>query len=99
VTVAQPFRTLNVYERPTVGNRPFSQRSEPRRAGDGAKKVACPMLVLWGARGTVGRLYDVMTIWRENASDVRGQSLPGGHFLPEELPDETLAALRPFLDA
>lgn len=25
--------------------------------------------------------------------------LPGGHFLPEELPDDTLASLRPFLDA
>lgn len=66
---------------------------------DGAKTFACPMLVLWGARGTVGRLYDVMQIWGDHASDVRGQSLPGGHFLPEELPDETLAALRPFLDA
>ena len=66
---------------------------------DGVKKVACPMFVLWGERGPVGRLYDVMSIWRAHASDVRGQSLPGGHFLPEELPDETLAALQPFLNA
>jgi haloacetate dehalogenase len=40
-----------------------------------------------------------MQIWRDHASEVRGTSLPGGHFLPEELPDETLAALRPFLEA
>jgi haloacetate dehalogenase len=66
---------------------------------DRGRKVACPMFVLWGERGTVGRLYDVMQIWRDHASDVRGTSLPGGHFLPEELPDETLAALRPFLEA
>lgn len=66
---------------------------------DRGSKVACPTFVLWGARGTVGRLYDVMQIWREHASDVRGQSLPGNHFLPEELPDETLAALLPFLQA
>jgi hypothetical protein len=28
---------------------------------------------------------------------VRGQSLPCGHHLPEEMPDETYAVLRPFL--
>jgi haloacetate dehalogenase len=65
--------------------------------GDGGRKVACPMFVLWGERGTVGRLYDVMKIWGDHGSDVRGKSLPGGHFLPEELPDDTLAALLPFL--
>jgi len=64
---------------------------------DRGKKVACPMFVLWGERGTVGRLYDVMQIWRDDATTVIGKSLPGGHFLPEELPDDTLAALVPFL--
>jgi haloacetate dehalogenase len=64
---------------------------------DGGKKVTCPLLVLWGERGTVGRLYDVMKIWREHAVNPTGKSLPAGHFLPEEVPDETLAALRAFL--
>jgi len=64
---------------------------------DGSKKVACPLLVLWGERGTVGRLYDVMKIWREHATTVTGKALPAGHFLPEEVPDETLAALLAFL--
>src|SRR6185436_8805220 len=32
---------------------------------DGSKKVTCPLLVLWGERGTVGRLEPVMDIWRE----------------------------------
>ncbi|OLC76599.1 MAG: hypothetical protein AUH72_18625 [Acidobacteria bacterium 13_1_40CM_4_65_8] len=63
------------------------------------RKVKCPLLVLWGERGTVGRLYDVMKIWREHATDVRGKALPGGHFLPEEVPDATLAELLPFLQA
>jgi haloacetate dehalogenase len=66
---------------------------------DKGRKVACPMFVLWGERSTVGRLYDVMQIWREHAAAVQGKSLPGGHFLPEELPDDTLAALVPFLRA
>jgi haloacetate dehalogenase len=64
---------------------------------DGGKKVTCPLLVLWGERGTVGRLYDVMKIWREHAVNPTGKSLPAGHFLPEEVPEDTLAALLAFL--
>ena len=64
---------------------------------DGDKKVQCPLLILWGQRGTVGRLYDPMAIWRQHAGNVVGKPLPAGHFLPEELPDETLAELLPFL--
>ena len=65
-------------------------------AADGDKKVSCPLLVLWGERGTVGRLEPVMDIWRDKAVNVTGNSLPGGHFLPEELPEETLSALLTF---
>lgn len=68
-----------------------------QHANEDRRKVTCPLLVLWGERGTVGRLYDPITIWREHATDVRGKALPGGHFLPEELPDQTLAELMPFL--
>ncbi|WP_342359410.1 alpha/beta hydrolase [Terrarubrum flagellatum] len=54
---------------------------------DGGRKVACPMLALWGERGAVHRCFDVLKLWRERADDVRGRSLPGGHYLAEELPD------------
>jgi haloacetate dehalogenase len=64
---------------------------------DLGRKVSCPLLVLWGERGFVGRKYDVLATWRERASDVRGRAVPGGHFLPEEAPDETYSALREFL--
>lgn len=67
-------------------------------AADAGKKVTCPVLVLWGANGVVGRLYDPIAIWREKATDVQGQALPCGHFLPEEAPAETLAALGSFLN-
>ncbi|WP_322512255.1 alpha/beta hydrolase [Chloroflexus sp.] len=60
------------------------------------RKVACPLLVLWGASGFVGKQYDVAQVWRAYAVDVQGHSVPGGHFLPEEAPAETLAALRRF---
>ena len=66
-------------------------------AQDGTKKVMCPLLVLWGERGTVGRLEPVMDIWREKAVNVGGKSLPAGHFLPEEMPEETLAEILAFL--
>jgi haloacetate dehalogenase len=68
-------------------------------SADGARRVICPLLVLWGERGTVGRLYDVMKIWREHATNVTGAALPAGHFLPEEVPDQTLSALQSFLTA
>jgi haloacetate dehalogenase len=61
------------------------------------KKIACPLLVLWGERGAMGRLYDVMPIWRERGVNVTGKGLPGGHNLQEELPEPVLAELRSFL--
>jgi Predicted hydrolases or acyltransferases (alpha/beta hydrolase superfamily) len=60
-------------------------------------KIGCPLLVLWGETGLVGRSYDVLAVWRERAVDVRGRSLPCGHYLAEERPEETLAALLAFL--
>lgn len=51
---------------------------------DMIKKVTCPLLVLWGAKGFVNRSYDVLQIWKEHAEQVEGRSLDCGHFLPEE---------------
>jgi len=62
------------------------------------RKLTCPLLVLWGESGWVGRAYDPPALWRERATDVRGHAVPGGHFLPEEAPQETLAALEAFFD-
>ncbi len=62
------------------------------------RRVGCPVLVLWGTQGFVGRGYDPLAVWRQYATDVRGQALPTGHFLPEEAPDLVSAGLRDFLD-
>ena len=64
---------------------------------DLSKKLQCPVLVLWAERGPMHRLFDVAATWRERAEQVSGKALPGGHFLPEEVPDQTLAELRAFL--
>lgn len=61
------------------------------------RRVECPVLVLWGAEGFVGTAYDVVEVWKEYATDVRGQALGCGHFLAEEEPEATLTALREFL--
>jgi haloacetate dehalogenase len=60
------------------------------------EKVACPMLVLWGARGVVARLFDPIADWRAVAGDVRGRALPAGHYLPEEVPEDTSSELMTF---
>ena len=61
------------------------------------KRVNCPLLVLWSASSYVGRTQDVLQVWGEYATDVRGHSLPSGHYLAEERPNETYAALKTFL--
>ena len=63
---------------------------------DADRKISCPLLVLWGDKGFVGAKYDVVSTWKEKASDVRGRSLACGHFLPEEAPEDTLRELREF---
>jgi len=61
------------------------------------QKVACPLLALWSAQGVVGRRHDVLETWHERATNVCGKALPGGHFLPEEAPEEIYEALHEFL--
>ncbi len=64
---------------------------------DAGRRLAVPAQALWGAKGLVGRHYDVVALWRESFERVEGAALPCGHFLPEEAPEETAAALIPFL--
>ena len=54
------------------------------------------MLVLWGEGGIAQRAEDPLAAWRPWCDDVRGQGVPGGHFVAEEAPAETLAALEEF---
>jgi haloacetate dehalogenase len=65
-----------------------------RARGD---RIACDTLVLWGERGVVHRLFKPLELWQAQCSAmVSGQLLPAGHFIPEELPAETAAALKNF---
>jgi haloacetate dehalogenase len=60
---------------------------------DAGKKIACPLLALWGERGTDGRPVDFLPVWRKWANDVSGGALRCGHFLMEEQPALTAQAL------
>ena len=65
-------------------------------AADVGLKLDIPLLVLWGATAMVGNKYDMLCAWQEVATDVTGFAVPGGHYLPEESPDETYQALLDF---
>ena len=63
---------------------------------DLSQKVRVPMLVLWGTHSGQGSGYDLLKVWRDHASDVRGHGIDSGHFIPEEQPDQVYAALKDF---
>lgn len=60
-------------------------------------RLTMPLLALWGQEGFVGRTYDVLAEWQQVAENVTGQAVPGGHYVPEEAPEEALEALFAFL--
>ena len=64
---------------------------------DLAKKITCPLHVLWASDGAMGRMYDVLGIWKERGTQVTGAALTGGHNLQEANPAGVLAQLQPFL--
>lgn len=66
-------------------------------AADATARIEASLLALWGAKGVVGRTYDVLATWREKALDVTGEALPCGHAVPEEAPDAFAEALIAFL--
>lgn len=65
-------------------------------ADSGQRRISCPVLALWSGKGMLQEWYDVLSVWRNWANDVRGRPLECGHFLPEEAPDETYRELHAF---
>jgi haloacetate dehalogenase len=62
------------------------------------KMVSCPLHVLWASDGAMGRMYDVLGIWKETyGTKVTGAPLTGGHNLQEANPSGVLGQLLPFL--
>lgn len=64
---------------------------------DEGRVVGCPALALWGAHSYVGRNFDVLTTWSSFAPGIVGHAIDADHYLAEEAPEPTAAALRAFL--
>jgi haloacetate dehalogenase len=64
---------------------------------ESGRRLACPLLVLWGRRYLAGQAASPLDVWRPWAGDVREMALECGHFLAEEEPERCAAALLEFL--
>jgi haloacetate dehalogenase len=65
------------------------------------RKIACPIMVLWSASGGLDSWYrdegGPLQLWRKLADQVEGEAVDGGHFFPEEKPNEAAALINAFL--
>jgi haloacetate dehalogenase len=54
---------------------------------DAARRIDCPVRVLWAARGVVHKLFTPLEDWRaKSTGEVTGRPLPTGHYIAEEAP-------------
>ena len=75
-------------------------REHDRADGAAGRQISCPVLALWSAAGPVGSWYldegGPLELWRQLAPNLSGQPVDGGHFFPEERPQDAAAALSSF---
>jgi haloacetate dehalogenase len=75
-------------------------RAHDRADRTGGRRIACPVLVLWSGTGPLASWYvdegGPLELWRELAPNVTGHPVSGGHFFPEEHPQDTAEALAAF---
>ena len=63
---------------------------------DAGNKITIPMLALWGDAGIASAAATPLDTWKKWATNVVGGPVDSGHFLTEENPDATAAALMEF---
>ncbi len=69
-----------------------------RASRDAGQRIGCPLLVLWGSDGKIGKWYDPAAVWRTYADgSVTALAVASGHYLAEEAPAAVAGALRDFL--
>jgi haloacetate dehalogenase len=68
---------------------------------EASRRIDCPMLHLWAEGGPLDTFYGKdggpLGIWRQWAPRAQGQAMKGGHFFPEENPDDTAVLVKQFL--
>jgi haloacetate dehalogenase len=75
----------------------YDRELDARDRAEG-RRIGCPVLVLWSALEDLDPL-DPLAVWGGWAAEVSGEGFDCGHFLAEELPERTEAALRAFFSA
>ena len=74
----------------------LSNDEADRAAGN---TIGCPLLALWGSAGIPNETGGPLAIWRTWAPQVSGKPINSGHFLAEENPHASAAALLDFFTA
>ena len=64
---------------------------------DAGRKLAMPLLALWGAQGVVDQCFKPLDEWRKVARQVEGRAIDCGHYIAEEAPGILLEQVRAFL--
>jgi haloacetate dehalogenase len=63
-----------------------------------ANKISVPLHVIWGSKGIAsGAAASPIDVWKRWATTVTGAAIEAGHFMCEENPEDTQAALLDFL--
>lgn len=65
---------------------------------DLGKKLTIPIRVLWGEKGIVHQCFKPLEDWSEVFENVSGQTVPSGHYIPEEVPEILAAEIKAFFD-
>ncbi|WP_353645509.1 alpha/beta hydrolase [Mesorhizobium sp. WSM2239] len=76
-------------------------REHDRADRASGRRILCPLLAIWSANGPIDTWYAAesgpIALWQAWADDVQGKKLEGGHFFPEEIPEQTADVLGRFL--
>jgi haloacetate dehalogenase len=66
----------------------LKEAREDRRLG---RKIKCPVRVLWGENGAIGKCFDTLAEWQAvSEGSVDGEAVDSGHYVAEEVPDVVL---------
>lgn len=64
---------------------------------DTGRMIQCPTLIMFGANGAMGRMYDVPATWADRCANITTCPIEGGHFFVDEQPQKVAGELLDFL--
>lgn len=68
---------------------------------ENGRHIKCPLMVLYGSGGVVGKYFDVLAEWKavHATGDVDAKPLDCDHYIPEECPEVMLINIRAFFSS